>query len=263
MSKYAEFNKPPVVEVVFGVLFSTPQPIKVVHVGLFWEKVRRDFGRVEEVPPLIPVLECFDPVFFPEPIQFDSTPRTWFLSEDGQMLIQIQKDRFLFNWKRTTNEDPYPFYDHIAGKFEGFLKEFAKLLLSEGIGEIFYRQFELTYVNHIDAVCGAGDVDKEVLVDHMKKHDSTRFLPAPDSYNWKTSYPLPEQEGRLHVVAQLVLLPPTMKRVTQLEMTVRGISKVTTDEERKAWFEMAHEWIVKGFIDVTTPEWQERWEKRS
>lgn len=263
MSKFVEFERPPVVEVILGVLFGTPLPLKVAHVGLFWNKVRKEFVRAEEAPPLLPVMERQDSSLLQEPFQFDPTPRIWLLNGDGNMLIQIQRDRFLFNWKRTEREAFYPFYDRISEKFEELLGLFSKFLKDEKLGDIAFRQFELTYVNHIDTVCHSSDVGQDFLVDHVKDRDLDRFLPDPDGYNWKTSYPLPAQGGRLHVGAQLVLLPPEMNRVTQLEMTARGMSKGTSEKERKVWFDMAHEWIVKGFMDVTSQKWQEKWGKKS
>jgi hypothetical protein len=46
-------------------------------------------------------------------------PRSWFRSADGHGLIQLQRDRFVYNWKRETPEDgPYPSYDVVVVEFE-------------------------------------------------------------------------------------------------------------------------------------------------
>lgn len=263
MSKYVEFENPPVIEVVFGVLFSTPIPLKIASIGLFWNLVRQDFNRIEEAAPLLPFMERYEFSYHQEPVSFDTAPRTWLLSADGRMVLQIQRDRFLLNWKKIEGDNSNTFYESIAVKFEEYLRKFEEFLRSENVGEIFYRQFELTYINHIDVLCGSEDGENDLLVDHRRQRDPDRFLPAPEGYLWKTSYLLPDQIGRLHIVAQLVMVPPAMKKVTQLELTARGLPKSTNNEGRKVWFDTAHEWIVKGFVDVTSPEWQERWGKNS
>ena len=44
-----------------------------------------------------------------------------------------------------------------------------------------------------------------------------------------------------------------------LDLTTRGIS----NEGIQEWFDMAHEWIVRGFEDLTTSEIQEKvWKKK-
>lgn len=42
-----KFDRPPVVEVVCGILFSTERLFRTAHVGLFWDKVRSEFPRIE------------------------------------------------------------------------------------------------------------------------------------------------------------------------------------------------------------------------
>ena len=46
-----------------------------------------------------------------------------------------------------------------------------------------------------------------------------------------------------------------------LEIKTRGIGESTTKEAIREWFDVAHEWIVRGFTDLTTPEIQKIWER--
>src|SRR4051812_35023213 len=99
-----KFDAPPVAEVVCGVLFNILPGFKTYHVGLFWEKVRKDFPRVEEAPPLNSVIEKTAGDNRPSlDLELSGVPplrRTWFVDTEGTHLIQLQQDRFLFNWKR-------------------------------------------------------------------------------------------------------------------------------------------------------------------
>ena len=62
-----------------------------------------------EHPPLPPVIEALGPVSTLE-LQLGNVPplrRSWLISKDGRSLLQIQEDRFLFNWKKAGPDDGY------------------------------------------------------------------------------------------------------------------------------------------------------------
>ncbi len=66
----------------------------------------------------------------------------------GAWIIQIQKDRFVTNWRRMDGQD-YPRFDEVLRRFEnGFaiLKEFVK---TAKLGSIQPIEYEMTYANHI------------------------------------------------------------------------------------------------------------------
>jgi hypothetical protein len=43
-----------------------------------------------------------------------------------------------------------------------------------------------------------------------------------------------------------------------LEMRCRGISKSLEYADLKKWYNLAHEWIVRGFADITSLECQKK-----
>jgi uncharacterized protein (TIGR04255 family) len=93
-----KFDRPPVVEVACGVLFAGQSPIKTVHIGEFWHRIKDEFPRFEDALPLMPMVEGTDVSL--EDFGWSSLPplrRAWLLNEDGSNLIQVQQDRFLFN----------------------------------------------------------------------------------------------------------------------------------------------------------------------
>jgi uncharacterized protein (TIGR04255 family) len=267
MAKHVEFSNPPVVEVVFGALFGTSQPIKLAHIGLFWDKVRGEFPRTEDASPLLPAIERYEttPSFTAVPLSSGS--RIWLLSSGGDALLQIQPDRFLFNWKRPGTDATgasYPGFEEVAQRFEDYLRRFTGFLSTEGLGAPTYRQFELAYINRMIPSSDQGSGEHEMFVDHKRNPAKNRFLPTPESFAWSTSYPFPRQAGRLHVVAKTILAPPGMEKFVQLEMIARGMLPGNqTEQSRVSWFEMAHEWIVKGFSDVTSPLLHDRWGRKS
>lgn len=98
---FPDFTKPPVVEVVCGVLFDPPVEFMLPHIGRFSERLGREFPNISEVNSLPPVIETFKDrpqnlVFARPPL-----PRVWFENAAGDQLVQLQRDRLLVNWKKT------------------------------------------------------------------------------------------------------------------------------------------------------------------
>jgi uncharacterized protein (TIGR04255 family) len=257
MAQYVRYDHPPVIEVVCGVLFGALPRLRTAHVGVFWDKVRRQFPRAEEAPPLSAVIESTTGTPWLEIALgvVPPFPRSWFLSEDDHRLIQLQRDRFLYNWRRSSPDDgSYPSYDTIMVDFERLWSEFREFVSVENLGELAARQLELTYVSVIPEA-SIPDHDP-VFVDHARESSLTRFLPIPESFEWRTSYLLPDDCGRLHMLASSAREIATGAPIRRLETTARGINDAAAAGDMRNWFDLAHEWVVRGFADVTTERMQ-------
>jgi hypothetical protein len=138
--------------------------------------------------------------------------------------------------------------------FERLWTEFREFVSGENLGELGVRQLELTYVNLIPE----GSIpDKEpVFIDHVRQSSLTRFLPVPESFEWRTSYLLPDNCGRLHMLASSAREIATGDPLRRLEMIARGINDASAEGDLRNWFDLAHEWVVRGFADVTTERMQ-------
>jgi hypothetical protein len=170
--------------------------------------------------------------------------------------------RFVSNWKRESPIDGvYPSYDTVVVDFERLWGEFRSFVSQEQLGGLLPRQLELSYINIIPRDCiPNGD---PVLVDHERDVSRPRFLPDPESSTWRTSYLLPDNSGRLHVLATTARQISTGAPLIRLEISARGINDVAADDMR-AWFDLAHEWVTNGFVDVTTTRIQsEVWRRQS
>ncbi len=256
-----KYDKPPVIEVVCGAMFNNLESLLVPHIGSFWDGLRVDFPKVQEVSPLPSMT---DDLARQGTLQIDLAagpplPRVWFISENDQTLIQIQRDRFLYNWKRPDPLSvPYPSYDFVIDEFEKHLGEFESFLDREGLGSLEFRQFELTYVNHISAGTGLpkGNAGGGVLIDHRRDASKARFLPEPVSYNWRSIYQLPGNNGHLIVTALHAQKRDTGEELLRLDLTARGIGNPRSRSAMRTWFDLAHGWIVHGFMDITSMETQ-------
>jgi uncharacterized protein (TIGR04255 family) len=267
-STRVKFDRPPVVEVACSVLFSAAKPLRGIHIGRYAERTQSDFPRTEDMPPLAPVVELQEPgtggielgyaVGLLPPLR-----RTLFVSEDGRNLIQVQEDRFIFNWKKAGNDDTYPSYDEVIDRFDRHLAGFLEFAAEQNIGPVVCRQFELIYVNQIPL--GPAEVEvseSRLLVDHVRDNTRSRFLGEPVGVNWVSIYELPNREGRLYMTAQSARAPDG-RRILRLDMTARGIPADTADAGRRAWFDQAHAWITRGFADLTAEDVQQRVWKRT
>jgi hypothetical protein len=113
------------------------------------------------------------------------------------------------------------------------------------------RQLELAYVNimPVDRI-PEGD---QVFVDHARELSGSRFLPAPESFEWRTSYALPEDSGRLHVLVSTAREIISGAPLRKLDMIARGISNAASSGEMRTWFDLAHEWAIMSKFFHRTP----------
>jgi uncharacterized protein (TIGR04255 family) len=254
-----DYERPPVIEVVCGILFKSIDTMLAPHFGLLWEKYKPEYPICREVPPLTPVIERFgeQPQIDLQLANVPPLPRTWFVHKNDNGIIQVQRDRFLHNWKKVRPEDEYPRYPQVIKLFKDRLAQFESFLIENDLGVIAPKQYEMTYVNHIpqgDAWTTLNEI-RNVFPDFSLRAIH-RFLPEPEGINWRTSYVLPDGEGRLHVTIRHAKLRDSGLPMLLLDLTVRGIGRDTSPQGMVGWFDLAREWIVRGFADLTGDEVQ-------
>ncbi|MBW1850343.1 MAG: TIGR04255 family protein [Deltaproteobacteria bacterium] len=254
------YEKPPVIEVVCGILFKSIDSLLAPHLGLLWEEYKAEYPICREVAPLAPAIERFEE---PTPVDIQLAdvpplPRIWFVHQKENGIIQVQRDRFLHNWKKIRPEDEYPRYPEVINFFKDRLAQFTSFLTKNQLGVIEPLQYEMTYINHIpqgDGWANLMDIG-DVFPDFAFRANENRFLPEPESFNWRTSFVLPAEAGRLHVKIRNGKLLDSGKPVLLLDLTVRGIGEDTSESEMYKWFDTAREWIVHGFAELTGEEVQ-------
>src|ERR1035437_1636199 len=116
------FENPPVVEVVLSIQFDPIVHLQTVQIGLLWAKFRREFPKVEERGPLNPVVERFGAPASPKiGVRFEAREipplaRVLFLNAPENQLVQVQPDRFIHNWRKTTGMGEYRSEERRVGK---------------------------------------------------------------------------------------------------------------------------------------------------
>ncbi len=261
-----QFEKPPLGEVAFGIQFQALKGLRAAHGGIYWQRIRERYPNTEEQFPLAHAVEKSG-LSAVKPFEIEQisigplplVPRFWFVSETRLELVQIQNDRFHRNWRQIEGKEQYPRFVSLFKKFKHEWAEFLAMLEAERIGPPVADQCELIYINHIPQGEGwaePGDVHKVIKACAAPRYD---FLPSVELTSWKMSYPLPSERGRLHAEMKPGIRNKDRRPLIVLDMTARGAPKSSHHEDILAWFELAHEWIVRGFADLTTPEMHKLW----
>lgn len=250
-----DFDQPPINEVVCGALFQ-PLELATAQFGRLWsERLGEEFPHTTDVPLLVRSGGEYRA----------GESRVWFLSADQRYILQLQRDRLHFNWRRIDGADVYPRFDAVYAGFERQLSAFQDFVAE--FGALRVELFELTYVNVIPLAERRYSAVRRVLPGLDWPSAST--LPEPDSLNWVVEGPAPfSADARLRVAAQSGPLRDEPERaVLRLELTVRGASPSgdgsrSADAKRREWFEDAHQGIVRGFVDLTSNEAHTSWGRR-
>jgi uncharacterized protein (TIGR04255 family) len=187
-----------------------------------------------------------------QPVALPPIRRSWLINAEGTHLIQLQEDRFLFNWKRTAESSAYPHYESVVADFRRQWLRYKEFLDAEGVGPLTLAQLEMTYFNFWPG-------GTALLRDYQRDVMSERFLGVPEAVNWKVVHTLPDSCGRLHISAASARNAVSNEKGIRLDLTARGLPKDLSDASCEAWFDLAHEWITHGFADITTSDAHKAW----
>lgn len=250
--KLPNYKNPPVNEVVCGLSFKRIDNFKIHHIGLFYQTIKDEFPivehalRLEDRPPELDLNLK------------DYLPRVWFIKSDQQRLIQLQDDRLYFNWRRIKAEEPYPQYKSIIKDFKKYLLVFEKFLEDEKLGTVNPERCELSYINHIPKGEGWDSfLDINNLFRDIRWNTDSRFLPAPIHLGGQVTFKLPDNKGYLDLTLQQAKRKTDKIPMFVLQNKATGIGEDKNIDAVWEWFNIAHEWIVCGFTDLTTDSIQE------
>lgn len=263
------FENPPLVEVALSVQFE-PLDFAPVHLGILaLELTKAGYGRIEVHPPLQPVIEELGPPSDANIIHVDlgQLPRHWFISGDGNSLIQIQSDRFILNWRKVKVGDTYPRYESIRKTFEAELNRFTKFVAQANVGEFLANQAEVSYVNHVQRSQGEQRMlELADVVTFAGNKYSDGFLPTPEGQGATAQYLMGrdrEVRGRLHVSAQTAIDLEKRLPIVVLTLTARGAPLPPDLNGTMDFMDIGRDWVVRAFADVTTFDMQRQWRRNA
>ncbi len=267
-SDLPDYSNPPVTEVVVGVQFNSIDRFVTAHVGRLWERFKAEFPSAEEHPPVMPVFETFGqaPMLGGLGFAFPAIlgmPRTFFVNANKTQVLQIQKDRFLHNWRKVGDADSYPRFERIVATFQRGVEQFVSFLGQEQLGGFEPNQCEITYINQI--VVPSNDRSFTAMVrlfDGLVGHPHMDGLCEPEDARMLPRYVIPGAAGR--PIGRLIVSAEPAKRLSgediiQLSLTARGTPETTDIDGVLAFLQTGRRHIVRGFTSLTATSLHTQW----
>ncbi len=199
------YSNPPVVETVLSVQFDPLQKMKVGHFGAFWKSLGSEWTEIDDASKIEPQFETFDdgPQFLQMGINLrlsDTPPvRLQIKNKNSTRMIQIQNDRFVFNWTRGNDSSGYPRYQKTSSEFFEHFNVFQSFLNEYGLGEISPTQWEVTYVNHIPIGTVWEKPSDWTFFKPMGNVSEIDGLTTYEGFGGNWQFLLPENKGRLYI----------------------------------------------------------------
>ena len=244
------FANPPISAVALAVHFD-PQlsDFRSEHIGLFWHQIREDFPEVQQRHPYVPPPDRSDDEVFP-------MPRYWFRSKDGSNSLQIDRNAFVFNWRRRgTGEYPH-FHESIKPAFDRYYHLFDEFIRTElKKAPPLSGSCELTYVNTIvESELWSGLEDTHEIIPSFSIPETGVEGAELSRFSFSYIYQISDTmqltiRGRSFARSSASpALVFEIKASGQLEQT----GKAGADE----WFDRAHGAIISCFTQTTSKEAQ-------
>ena len=209
--------------VVMGIAFAPIAAFRVPHVGLFWHEVIDDFPTCEHAA----VIPSGNAINWVDPSTQLPLPRIWLIGKTRDELIQLQNDRFYFNWRQTEDRSDYPRFRNVSSKFFRYTRDGRSSSLIHFSTEIKPLECELSYINLLPKGKGwtsFGEVGR-IFKDFAWASGPDRFLPGPDTLSWQVVFPLPDKHGTLTVRLGSAVRKADSVEVLKLELVARGLGE--------------------------------------
>lgn len=154
------FDRPPVIEVAVGVHFVQLPGLNTVGLVRLADIWRDRYPTIQEQPALPPAAPGGQMFMFQ--VGNSAPPqRFWLLAEDESLLIQVQNDRLLLNWRKVKDDDPYPHYGRLRQDFSDVWSEFIRYITSGDYGVFQPNLAEVSFFNRIP-VSSASEVARTI-----------------------------------------------------------------------------------------------------
>jgi uncharacterized protein (TIGR04255 family) len=265
---FPKFERPPVVETVLGVQFDTLK-ITTAQLGLFWKSLGADWPTVAEAAPLPEQRERFGELAWATPeVQINvhtvvalAPLRLQISNRAGDRMIQVQKNRFHYNWQKKGGT--YPSYKKVRAEFDQALEAFRRFIAAEGLGDIAPNQWELTYVDYEPP----GELWRSpaewgnVLPGLLCRDNRPEGLRL-ETLGGEWHYEIMPQRGRLHVTLNLGKVGEAAEGGLLLQTTARGPVGGDSGLGIGSGLDLGHEAIVRMFLEITSAEAHRAWGRR-
>lgn len=264
------FKNPPVVETVLGVQFSPLRALTNSHMGAYWAGLKSDWPDVKNAAPLGEQFEDFGErgpswALASRQIQIAQNPtsRMVMTHRKEDRTIQVQNNRFLFNWTGGHKNQQYPEYgEFVRSAFDEAFGGFQEFVAEEELGEIVPNQWEVTYVNHIPKGSVWNEPDEWASIFSLSpalRIPSSAVRLEGLQAEWH--FEIMPQRGRLHVqmVSGRKKTDEEEEELLVLKLTARGPIDSQSCPTLGEGLDIGHETIVCAFRDLASETALDYW----
>ncbi len=232
--------------------------MKIVHFGEFWDANRDAYPKTEDSQPLIDNVS--DLTQIGDLMQISTLRRVFMITSDDRYLMQVQQNVFVHNWRKIKDTDEYPRFESARKLFRNQFEMFRGFVSANNLGNLHATRYEVTYVNHLfeDKSTYSAVLDKCISLVHFQLASSRALLPAPRTMSSDIWFDLPQGSGTLRVSFKEGTRAVDKLSVLQVELTASGKAK-SDCSDMDSWLDIAHEWIVEGFAEITSAEAHKQW----
>jgi uncharacterized protein (TIGR04255 family) len=261
-----DFAAPPIVEQAITLDFNPIHGFSLVHFGQFFGEVASEFPDHSHDIRLDALVENAGLESSPEIgirlVQMGShLPRL--LLRNATELIQVQNDRFSFNWCKPPIGGEYPRWETTFSRFNATLERFEDFLSAAGLAPLALRQCEVTNVNIIPvSTFGSSfdDIGKAFVVDPL---DFNVPCLVPETYVRTRQHRIVNADsgmrGRLHTLLQPAYSASDGSAAFKLDFTARSLPNLNMKTEVAEFFGIARDSINAAFMATTTKQMHKLW----
>lgn len=263
-----KFSKPPVAELALGIQFNPLASFNSIQAATWRERIKNEFPTVQEHPELPDLIEGPDQELQMkvrmQMIEGVPPRRYWFVNEAETELIQVQRSRFVYNWRKRNDSDLYPTYAALREKVEKQLKSFAEFVAAERLGSFVPGLCEVTYISHIvgsGVWTSHGEATK--VFSGLSGKQTGDFLPSAESTGFSATYRIPvdgtDQIGRLRVQVEPSFFVTDKSPLFRMSVNARVPAPTADIAGALSAMETGHAWGTCGFAALTTKQMHEAW----
>ena len=256
-----DFERPPLSEVVVGVQYAPIQKFGRIDAYQVWELYRQYYQHVAEQPSLPPSFETFgrsegDSLQLRISNEIPEV-RYWFISEEGNDLLQFQNDRLLHNWRKLESDiSEYPRFEPMIELFEKELSQLSDFYGSEFDQSLSVNQCEISYVNTI-SLDGSGQKSKPAFWISFISDEALAQEEIMASFRHVLRDQNENPHGRL--IVDLKTGIKNKEKVLTLNLTVRGKPAGNGLDQSIDYLRKGRMLIVESFKQLTTADAHLEW----
>jgi len=261
-----KFVNPPINELVVSLFHLPIQELKAQHIGLFWNLIRQKFPICQQQPAVF-VGAADAQLFMEMQGEIFPLPRFWFSSDAHPILIQVQRNAFMLNWRRTPGTDAgdYPHYETVVQDFWREFEVYAEFVKDAVGGNLdVIQRCELSYINLIspNEIFGAPSDVQAVLPFLSGLNDITSDTRQLSGLNATISQRI-NSNLFIDLTIRLGRRSDNEELVLGLDLKAHGAPSDLSLDDARNWYEAAHDATYKLFLDVTSKRiQQELWKRR-